>query len=186
MPKRPPFQAWSIFHDHYHDLAQTFTPGLHLINLATLDPGPHSLRNLVVSLLIGRLFSRAQSLSPRSRGGPRGGGVFLILDEAHNFTLPGALAAPALTRWAREGRNFGLSIALATQRPATLPADIISQSDVIIIHRLTMMDDLKAVSRLASTYARNLPAILKGVRDPGQAVIIDDATERAVVGHVLP
>ncbi len=44
---------------------------------------------------------------------------------------------------------------------------------------------LRAVGRLASTYARDLPAILKGVRDPDQAIIIDDAQERAVVGKVL-
>jgi len=173
-------QAWSIFHDTYHDLTETFTPGIHLIDLSSLDPGPHSLRNLVVSLLVSRLFVRAQNPQSEIRN-PQ----WLILDEAHNFTAPGALAARPLTRWAREGRNFGLSIALATQRPGTLPADVISQSDVIIIHRLTMLDDVKAVSRLASTYARDLPAILKGVRDPGQAIIVDDAEERATVGRVI-
>ncbi len=38
---------------------------------------------------------------------------------------------------------------------------------------------------LASTYARDLAAILKGVRDPGQAIIVDDTQERAVVGRVI-
>lgn len=56
---------------------------------------------------------------------------------------------------------------------------------MLIIHHLTLLDDVKAVSRLASTYARDLPAILKGVREPGQAVIVDDEQERAVVGRVL-
>ena len=65
----------------------------------------------------------------------------------------------------------GLSIALATQRPTALSADTLSQADILVIHRLILLDDVKAVSRLASTYARDLPAILKGVRDPGQAVV---------------
>jgi len=96
-----------------------------------------------------------------------------------------ALASNPLTRWAREGRNFGLSIALATQRLSTLPADVISQTDVLVIHHLTLLDDVRAISRLASTYACDLPAILKGVREPGQAIIVDDTAERAIVAHIL-
>ena len=42
----------------------------------------------------------------------------------------------------------------------------------------------RAVGNLASTYARDLSAILKGVRDPGQAIIVDDQAERAVVGCI--
>lgn len=170
---------WHIFRQSdYRDLAEIFSSGLHLINLATLNPGPTSLRNLVTALIISRLFTHAQANPPDFP-------LWIIADEAHNFTTSGALAAKPLTRWAREGRNFGLSIALATQRPATLPADIISQADILIVHHLTLLDDLKAVSRLASTYARDLPAILKGIRDPGQAIIVDDAQERAIVGHII-
>jgi energy-coupling factor transporter ATP-binding protein EcfA2 len=176
---------WFIFHAAgYHDLAGVFPPGLHLVDLSRLDPGPASLRNLTVSLLVSRLFAYAAAArrSPTSNAQYP---TWLIIDEAHNFTAPGALAALPLTRWAQEGRNLGLSLALATQRPATLPADIISQADVLIIHRLTLLDDVKAVSRLASTYARDLPVILKAVRAPGQAVIVDDEAERAVVAQVL-
>ncbi len=50
---------------------------------------------------------------------------------------------------------------------------------------LTLVADVKAVDNLASTYARDLAAILKGVRDPGQAIIADDTAERAVVGRVI-
>jgi len=65
------------------------------------------------------------------------------------------------------------------------PRDVIFQADVLVVHHLALLDDLKAASRLASTYARDLPAILNGVREPGQAVIIDDAAERAVVGRII-
>jgi len=170
--------AWGIFTDTYRDLADTFTPGIHIIDLSHLDPGPHSLRNLTVSLLVSRLFARAQAHRPDIP-------LWLILDEAHNFACAPALSARPLLRWAQEGRNLGLSLALATQRPAALPADIISQADILIIHRLTMLDDVKAIARLASTYARDLGAILKAVREPGQAIIVDDAAERAVVGKII-
>ncbi len=108
-----------------------------------------------------------------------------MIDEAHNFARSPALAARPVERWAREGRNYGLSLILATQRPTALPADTLSQADILVIHRLTLVADVKAVGNLASTYARDLGAILKGVRDPGQAIIVDDEAERAVVGRVI-
>ena len=40
--------------------------------------------------------------------------------------------------------------------------------------------------RLASTYAADLPAYLKGIRRPGEAIIVDDAAERLAVGQILP
>jgi hypothetical protein len=69
--------------------------------------------------------------------------------------------------------------------PSALPADTLSQADILVIHRLTLVADVKAVGNPASTYARDLAAILKSVRDPGQAIIVDDTAERAVVGHVI-
>ncbi len=112
-------------------------------------------------------------------------GESLLFGEAHNFVKPPALAARPVERWAREGRNFGLSLVLATQRPSAIPADTLSQADVLVIHQLTLLADVRAVGNLASTYARDLGAILKGVREPGQAIIVDDAQERAVVGRVI-
>ena len=44
---------------------------------------------------------------------------------------------------------------------------------------------VRLIVHLASTYARDLAAILKSVRDPGQAIIVDDTAERAVVGRIL-
>jgi hypothetical protein len=82
------------------------------------------------------------------------------------------------------GKDSSLAFA-ASKRPTALPADTLSQADILIIHRLTLVANVKAVGNLASTYARDLSAILKGVRDPGQAIIVDDTAERAVVGRVI-
>ena len=113
--------------------------------------------------------------------------VFLLIDEAHDFCPTGpALAKSALIRYVKEGRSADLSLVAATQQPAALDFDLVSQCDLLVIHHLTLSDDVKVVARLASTYAADLPAFLKGVRNPGQAVIVDDLEERAVVGHVLP
>ena len=59
------------------------------------------------------------------------------------------------------------------------------QWKLVWLFPLTLIADVKAVGNLASTYARDLSAILKGVHAPGQAIIVDDTAERAVVGSVI-
>ena len=114
--------------------------------------------------------------------------MWLLIDEAHDFcpSQGGSLAKRALIRWVKEGRQPGLSLAVATQQPSALSFDLISQCDVYVIHHLTLHDDVKTVARLSSSYAEALPAYLKGVRGAGEAIIVDDATERVAVGKVLP
>jgi hypothetical protein len=47
-------------------------------------------------------------------------------------------------------------------------------------------EQIADAGRLASTYAADLPAWLKGIRQPGDAIIVDDATERVAIGRILP
>ncbi len=182
---------WGLF-------ATTYTPTLdvlqygavNVVDVASFDPGPQSIRNLVAKLLIEQLFrarlsSRRAEVLGQSSTFPR---VWLFVDEAHDF-CPGegdALAKSALIRWVKEGRQPGLSLAVATQQPAALSFDLISQCDALVIHRLTLQDDVKVVTRLASTYASDLAAFLKGIRTVGEGIFVDDALERVVVGRVLP
>ena len=99
---------------------------------------------------------------------------WLLVDEAHTFF--DGVAQPALERVLTRGRVPGVSIATATQRPSALPAVAISQSDLLVAHRLTAETDLAALDRARPTYLdgaldERLP------REPGGALIVDDATE---------
>lgn len=185
-------RAWGIFADEYFDTLSVIAPPgtLNVVDVANLAPGAQSLRNLVCRLLVERLFaarfaSRRRETLGLSPTFPR---VWLLIDEAHNFcpAQGDALAKRALLRWVKEGRQPGLSLAVATQEPSALDFSLISQCDVCVIHRVTLQDDVKTVSRLSSTYASDLPAVLKAVTKAGEAIIIDDATERIMVGKVLP
>jgi len=184
-------RTWGVFADRYTDTLAVLDPGrVNIIDVSAFEPGPQSIRNLAVKLLVEQLFrARFESRRAETLGQPGSiPPILLAIDEAHNY-CPGnlsALARPALIRWAKEGRQPGLSLAVATQQPSALDFDLISQVDLLIIHHLTLGDDIKVVARLAAAYAEDLPAYLKGVRWPGEAVIVDDATERVVVGKVLP
>lgn len=185
-------QAWGIFAKEYTDTLSALAPPgtLNVVDVAAFDPGPQSLRNLVARLLVQRLFAARFASCRRETLGmeatfPR---VWLLIDEAHDFcpAQGDALAKRALIRWVKEGRQPGLSLAVAVQQPSALDFDLISQCNVYIIHHLTLHDDVKTVARLSSSYAEALPAYLKGVRGAGEAIIVDDAVERVTVGKVLP
>jgi len=99
---------------------------------------------------------------------------WLLVDEAHAF-LDG-VAAPALERLLTRGRGPGVSVVLATQRPAALPDVAVSQADLLVSHRLTGREDREALRRARPAYVR------EGLVDrlptaPGEALVVDDATE---------
>ena len=70
--------------------------------------------------------------------------VWLFLDEAHEF-LPMNEKTPAsnaLIQLLREGRQPGISMVLATQQPGVIHRDVMTQSDIVLSHRLTNKKDL--------------------------------------------
>jgi uncharacterized protein len=74
----------------------------------------------------------------------------LVLEEAHNYARPARsdedrghrLARLAYERIAKEGRKFGLSLIIASQRPSEISQTIISQCANFISHRLQNPDDI--------------------------------------------
>jgi DNA helicase HerA-like ATPase len=105
---------------------------------------------------------------------------WLLVDEAH--LLFEGVAAPALSTLLTRGRTPGVSLVVATQRPAALPDVAVSQADLVVAHRLTAGADVEALERARPTYARSALADRLPER-PGEAVVVDDATEAVhVVG----
>ncbi len=117
--------------------------------------------------------------------------VWLFIDEAHMFmdASQNSRAGRVLANeWLRQGRQPGLSLVLATQRPSALGKDVLSQADIIICHRLTLKDDVEALEAARPTYVKEpLPdAMARLGRDRGAAIVIDDATESYHVIKVRP
>ncbi|QWC19526.1 DUF87 domain-containing protein [Halorubrum sp. 2020YC2] len=101
---------------------------------------------------------------------------WLLVDEAHAFF--DGVADPALRTLLTRGRAPGVSLVCATQRPAALPSVAVSQSDLLVSHRLTAARDVERLAEAEATYlggdlATRLP---EGV---GEALVVDDATETA-------
>ena len=93
-----------------------------------------------VTALLGRiLFDFAVRSQPRAAHP-----VMLVLEEAHRF-IPArkdpsgssTRSAAVFERIAKEGRKFGLSLLLASQRPSELSETVVAQCGTVISHRLT-------------------------------------------------
>ncbi len=69
--------------------------------------------------------------------------TWVFLDEAHVLAGVGAssVAGEALVKYAKEGRNYGLSMAVATQQPSALDSRLTSQAETLILHQLTSPAD---------------------------------------------
>lgn len=88
----------------------------------------------------------------------------LVLEEAHNYARPArtdedrgqALSRLAFERVAKEGRKFGISLIVASQRPSEISPTIISQCANFISHRLQNPDDIDHFRRIIPMQARRL------------------------------
>ncbi|MDT9664636.1 DUF87 domain-containing protein [Rhodococcus qingshengii] len=82
----------------------------------------------------------------------------LVLEEAHTFisNQSGDIDSPTarhmcrsvFERIAREGRKFGLSLVLSSQRPSELSATVLAQCNSFLLHRLVNDSDQALVKRL--------------------------------------
>lgn len=116
--------------------------------------------------------------------------VWIFIDECHEF-LPMNEKTPAtnsLIQLLREGRQPGISLVLATQQPGVIHRDVMTQSDIIISHRLTNKKDMEALNEMMQSYL--LEGITKSMNNlpnlKGSAIILDDNSERLYPIRVKP
>jgi hypothetical protein len=75
--------------------------------------------------------------------------TWVLLDEAHVLAGAGesTVASEALVKFAKEGRNYGLSLAVATQQPSALDSRLMSQVETVLTHQLTSPEDAAIATR---------------------------------------
>ena len=116
--------------------------------------------------------------------------VWIFIDEAHEF-LPlnsKTVATDALVQLLREGRQPGISLALATQQPGQIHRDVLTQSDIVISHRVTSQPDVQALNYIMQSYV--LESIKRQMDElptlKGSAIVLDDNSERIYPIRVRP
>lgn len=131
----------------------------------------------VIVGLVARVVYQVQFWTNRDQRHP----LALVCDEAHLY-LPRRegldpveeRALESLEKIAKEGRKYGVSLLIVSQRPSDVSSTILSQCNNIIALRLTNGDDQATVKHL-------MPETLEGLMDSlpildiGEALVVGDA-----------
>ncbi len=104
-----------------------------------------------VTALIGRLILEfLQHLGEVGGAAARGSlPVVLVVEEAQNYVPEKrfgdeeSISRAVFERIAREGRKYGLSLVVASQRPSELSKTVLSQCNSFVVHRLQNPEDLR-------------------------------------------
>lgn len=136
---------------------------------------------------VSKGFERITSGSTRKKEDPL---VWIFIDEAHEF-LPRegkTIATDALVQLLREGRQPGISLVLATQQPGQIHRDVMTQSDLVISHRVTSQQDLTALNEIMQSYViESIKKQMDGLPDlKGSAIVLDDNSERIYPMRIRP
>lgn len=117
--------------------------------------------------------------------------VMIVCEEAHNYIPQKDDAAyrssrKSLERVAKEGRKYGLSLMVVSQRPSEVSETIFAQCNNFLALRLTNNADQNYVRRLFPDNSNGITDILPNLA-PGECVVVGDAVLLpAVVQMPLP
>lgn len=105
--------------------------------------------------------------------------ILLVFEEAHNY-LPRdnggrkLFARQAVEKVAKEGRKYGVSAMIVSQRPNEISETVLSQCNSMVLMRMNNPDDQEYAARVVSDQFRSLISLLPSLK-PGEGFIIGDA-----------
>jgi uncharacterized protein len=155
--------------------------GVDRANMTIIDLSgvPFEALSVAVSLMSRLIFSLAFHLKRIGSTGERDLPFLLVYEEAHNYVPRSENAKygsvkKAIERVAKEGRKYGISMMIVSQRPSDISETVFSQCNNFVAMRLTNPNDQRYVKRL-------LPDDLAAVTDAlpslerQEAIVIGDS-----------
>jgi DNA helicase HerA-like ATPase len=143
------------------------------VTIMDMSGVPFDIVNTVVSLM-ARLAFDFNFWNINRRECP----ILLVFEEAHNYLSSNAggtqSARRTVERIAKEGRKYGVSCMIVSQRPSDISETILSQCNNFVVMRLTNPVDQNYVRRLVSDTFPGLENLLPSLRQ-GEALIVGDA-----------
>jgi DNA helicase HerA-like ATPase len=138
---------------------------------------PSDILPLVIGL-VGRLIFSIQQWSDNGNRHP----IALLCDEAHlyiperlNQDSASELGLKNFERIAKEGRKYGVSLVVISQRPSEVNRTVLSQCNNFISLRLSNAEDQGVIKKLLPDNLIGLTDILP-VLDTGEALVVGDAS----------
>ncbi len=155
------------------------------VTVIDLSGIPFEVLSIVVSLMSRLVFDlcfrhkKIVSSAVASNGKHQHWPVLMVYEEAHKYvprqqSAAFASVSKSIERIAKEGRKYGISLMIVSQRPSEISETIFSQCNNVVAMRLTNPNDQNYVQRLLpdalGTITESLPALEKR-----EALIIGDA-----------
>lgn len=147
-------------------------PGIKVIDFSEV---PSDVLPVVVGVL-ARVLYEVHFWTAESERTP----VTLVCDEAHLY-LPSSgadvveqRALETFEKIAKEGRKYGISLLVVSQRPSDVSRTVLSQCNNFVALRLTNDQDQHVVKRLMPDNMESITAALP-LLDVGEAIILGDS-----------
>jgi uncharacterized protein len=130
-------------------------------------------KQIIVAYISNKLFHERRSHSKKIPP------FALFVEEAHNFIPEGTAAEHAVARSylrtiAREGRKFGASLVVISQRPKRLDTTTLANCNTNVILRITNPYDLDHISQSSEGLDKTSIGIISSLR-VGEALIVGEA-----------
>lgn len=144
------------------------------VTVIDLSSVPFDVRPTVAAQ-IGRLAFEFNYWNPKYREFP----ILLICEEAHAY-IPRASESQfagsrkSMERIAKEGRKYGVGLAVVSQRPHEVSETVLAQCGTFICLRITNPDDQAYVRSLVPESEGDLVSVLAGL-GRGEALILGEA-----------
>ena len=148
---------------------------------------PSDVLPLIIGL-VARIVFTVQQWTAHDKRHP----ICLLCDEAHLY-IPERTSQDAASelglknfeRIAKEGRKYGVSLTVISQRPAEVNRTVLSQCNNFIALRLSNAEDQAVIKRLLPDNLAGLTDVLP-ILDIGEALIVGDASllpTRVIIGE---
>ncbi len=149
-------------------------PNRKKIVVLDLSPVPFDVRGSLISLTLRCLFDFSYWHS-RLKGSRFP--ISIFADEAHIYLSDsGTNQAPreSAERIAKEGRKYGISLTVISQRPREMSSTILSQCGSFLCLRISNPDDQSYVRNLLPDSVRGITSMFASLRR-GEAILIGDS-----------
>lgn len=159
----------------YPSISQLAQPGkLCVLDLSDIDD--QKKKQLIVAYFARRLFNarKKEKIPP----------FVLLVEEAHNFapekiSKTESLAKPIINTISREGRKFGASLCLISQRPKYLSTTALSQCNSNIIFKITNPYDIDHIKQSCESIDQSMANAISTLR-VGEAIILGEAVSHPI------
>ena len=140
----------------------------------------HDIIGILLRVMYDSMFW-ARNLKQGGRKRP----LLIVMEEAHNYlgSDNNSRASKVVRRLVKEGRKYGISAMIVSQRPSEIDPTILSQCGTTIALRLTNSNDRGIIANTISDNLSNLVNMLP-ILKTGESIIVGEAVRmpmRAII-----